>query len=72
MYRKICNVLKEVIFFITDSDAHHHNVDPLDFPVDAVNRDRQKLLREQKLLQLVFDILQVSSRFHTKFNLFAT
>lgn len=57
--RKICNVLKEVIFFITDSDSHHHNVDPLDFRVSSVNRDRQKLLREQFLLKLVFEILQV-------------
>ncbi|ODM94987.1 Inositol 1,4,5-trisphosphate receptor type 1 [Orchesella cincta] len=56
--RKICNVLKEVIFFITDSDSPHHNVDPLDFIVGTVNRDRQKLLREQFLLQLVFEILR--------------
>ncbi|CAL8115015.1 unnamed protein product [Orchesella dallaii] len=56
--RKICNVLKEVIFFLTDSDSPHHNVDPLDFPVEDVNRDRQKLLREQFLLQLVFGILK--------------
>ncbi len=57
--RTACHVLKEVIFFIAESDSNHLNVDPLDFVVNEVSRDRQKLLREQFLLKYVFQILKV-------------
>ncbi|XP_021948195.1 inositol 1,4,5-trisphosphate receptor [Folsomia candida] len=56
--RNVCYVLKEVIFFVAESDSSHHNVDPLDFVVAEPSRDRQKLLREQFLLDNVFEILK--------------
>jgi hypothetical protein len=62
IYRMVCTVLKDVIFFIAESDSNHHNVDPLDFVVDNVSRDRQKLLREQSLLKFVFEILEVREK----------
>lgn len=58
--RNVCYVLKEVIFFVAESDSSHHNVDPLDFVVAEPSRDRQKLLREQFLLDNVFEILKVT------------
>ncbi|CAG7731913.1 unnamed protein product [Allacma fusca] len=56
--RKVCNVLKEVIFFIPESDVNYSQLDPLDFVVKKVSRDHQKLLREQKILKLIFKILK--------------
>ena len=55
-----CYAMREVIFFIAESESMHLNVDPVDFVVQGVSRDRQKLLREQFLLKYVFQILKVS------------
>ena len=56
--RSLCNLLGEIIFFIADYE-NTVNKDPLDIQIHKTNRERQKLIREQNVLDLIFRILNV-------------
>lgn len=62
--RQVCNAMKEVIFFIAENESMNLNVDPVEFAVQSVSRDRQKLVREQFLLKYVFQILKVGYKYN--------
>uniref|UniRef100_A0A5S6QTU2 Inositol 1,4,5-trisphosphate receptor n=1 Tax=Trichuris muris TaxID=70415 RepID=A0A5S6QTU2_TRIMR len=52
----ITQLLIELIYFVTNTVSHLE--DPLKIQVSRPNRNRQKLLREQKVLAQIFDLLQ--------------
>ncbi|KRX66923.1 Inositol 1,4,5-trisphosphate receptor itr-1, partial [Trichinella sp. T9] len=52
----IMELLAELIYFVTN--AKNHLEDPLKIKPNKVNRNRQKLLREQKVLAQIFDLLR--------------
>ncbi|CDW52771.1 inositol 1,4,5 trisphosphate receptor type 1 [Trichuris trichiura] len=52
----ITQLLIELIYFVTNTVSHLE--DPLKIQVTKPSRNRQKLLREQKVLAQIFDLLQ--------------
>ena len=50
-------LLKEIIYFLCDKENDHKKQDPLQLMVKDPNRERQKLLREQNVLEHLFKIL---------------
>ncbi|KAK2174947.1 hypothetical protein NP493_759g01031 [Ridgeia piscesae] len=52
----LINLLSDIIYFFTDEE--HVGGDPLDVEIKCPIRERQKLLREQNILEQVFHILK--------------
>lgn len=59
-HRKLSELLPEIIRFIANRESEPHKIekDPLAF-AENPNRERQKLLREQNVLKILFDILEI-------------
>lgn len=59
-HRKLKELLPEIIRFIANRESEPHKIekDPLAF-AENPNRERQKLLREQNVLKILFDILEI-------------
>lgn len=55
--RILIALLKEVIYFLCNKENDHKKQDPLQLMVKEPNRERQKLLREQNVLEHLFRIL---------------
>ena len=53
--RALQSLLADLVFFITESD---HTIDPFEVTMQKPNRERQKLMREQNILQQIFKILK--------------
>lgn len=54
--RSLCSLLTDLIFFVAEYDSG--GGDPLEIQLTKPNRERQKLMREQNILQQVFRILK--------------
>lgn len=57
-FRALSTLLEDIIYFLADQENEQHRVSPLDLMPDRMDRDRQKLLREQSILKQLFRILQ--------------
>lgn len=55
--RQTILLLKEIIYFLCNKENDHKKQDPLQLIVKEPNRERQKLLREQNVLEHLFKIL---------------
>lgn len=53
--RALQSLLSDLVFFITESD---NSIDPFEVTMHKPNRERQKLMREQNILQQIFKILK--------------
>ncbi|RWS03738.1 inositol 1:4:5-trisphosphate receptor type 3-like protein, partial [Dinothrombium tinctorium] len=56
--RLLTQLLHDIVYFIADLENHAKKLDPLLYEFREVNRLRQKLLREQNVLRLLFDYLE--------------
>lgn len=55
--RSLCALLTDLIFFVAEYETSA-NSDPLEIQLSKPNRERQKLMREQNILQQVFRLLK--------------
>jgi inositol 1,4,5-triphosphate receptor type 1 len=55
--RSLCALLTDLIFFVAEYETGA-NSDPLEIQLNKPNRERQKLMREQNILQQVFRLLK--------------
>ena len=55
--RSLCALLTDLIFFVAEYETGA-NSDPLEIQLSKPNRERQKLMREQNILQQVFRLLK--------------
>ena len=55
--RLTISLLKEIIYFLCNKENDHKKQDPLQLMIKDPNRERQKLLREQNVLEHLFKIL---------------
>ena len=55
--RILIALLREIIYFLCNKENDHKKQDPLQLMVKEPNRERQKLLREQNVLEHLFRIL---------------
>ncbi|RMZ94189.1 inositol 1-4-5-trisphosphate receptor isoform X1, partial [Brachionus plicatilis] len=53
--RALHSLLADLVFFITESE---NSVNPFEITMNKPNRERQKLMREQNILQQIFKILK--------------
>ena len=53
--RTLNSLLADLIYFVTESEAV---IDPFEIKLENPNRERQKLMREQNILQQIFRILK--------------
>jgi len=59
-HRKLTDLLPEIIHFIANKESEPHKFEKaLSMLAEDPNRERQKLLREQNVLKLLFDILEL-------------
>lgn len=56
--RTLCTLLTDLIYFVAECEESGNNVDPFEIQLTKPNRERQKLMREQNILQQVFRILK--------------
>lgn len=62
-HRKLSELLPEIIHFIANKESEPRKVEKaLSMSAENPNRERQKLLREQNVLKLLFDILELEDR----------
>ncbi|KAK6175051.1 hypothetical protein SNE40_013589 [Patella caerulea] len=56
--RFVTQLLSDLIFFLANLEMSNTGVEPLDLQVTKQDRERQKLFREQNILEQIFKILQ--------------
>lgn len=62
-HRKLSELLPEIIHFIANKESEPRKVEKaLSMSAEDPNRERQKLLREQNVLKLLFHILELEDR----------
>ena len=65
-HRKLIELLAEIIHFIANKESEPRKVEKaLSMVAENPNRERQKLLREQNVLKLLFDILELEDVLET-------
>jgi len=64
--RSLSNLLADLIYFVTESETD--NNDPFQINTNKSNRERQKLIREQNVLQQIFRILKAPFQIYGNVN----
>lgn len=63
-YKNLSRLLPEIIHFIANKESEPRKIEKaLSMVAEDPNRERQKLLREQNVLKLLFDILELENTF---------
>lgn len=65
-HRKLAELLPEIIHFIANKESEPRKAEKaLSMSAEDPNRERQKLLREQNVLKILFDILELEDSLNT-------